>query len=80
VFLAPAGNVWTQTPNQSVSGNFSAGTQGRFTGLITINQTVTTPYQLGTLNAILYFVDSSHVMLLEDDSTPAIGILDLQNF
>jgi hypothetical protein len=80
VFLAPAGNIWTQTASQAVTGNFSAGTQGRFTGSITINQTVTAPGQLGTLNVILYVVDSSHVMLLEDDSTPAVGILELQNF
>jgi hypothetical protein len=80
VFLAPSGNIWTQTPGQPVTGNFSAGTQGRFTGSITVNQTVTVPNQLGTLNVILYVVDSSHVMLLEDDSTPAIGILELQNF
>lgn len=80
IFLAPSGNIWTQTPNQPVTGNFSAGTQGRFTGSITVNPTVTEPYQLGTLNVILYVVDSSHVMLLEDDSTPAAGILELQNF
>ncbi len=80
VFLAPSGNIWTQTPDKPVTGNFSSGTQGRFTGSITINQTVTAPYQLGTLNVILYVVDSSQVMLLEDDSTPAVGILELQNF
>jgi hypothetical protein len=80
VFLAPTGNIWTQTPGQAVTGNFSVGTQGRFTGSITVNQAVTSPNQLGTLNVILYVVDSSHVMLLEDDSTPAVGILELQNF
>jgi hypothetical protein len=80
VFLASSGNIWTQTPDQSVAGTFSAGTQGRFTGSITINQTVTVPNQLGTLNVILYVVDGSHVMLLEDDSIPAVGLLELQNF
>jgi hypothetical protein len=80
VFLAPSGNIWTQTPDQAVTGSISPGTQGRFMGLITINQTVTIPSQLGTLGEIFYVIDSSHVMLLENDSTPAIGILQLQNF
>jgi hypothetical protein len=80
VFQAPSGNIWTQTPDQAVTGSFSAGTQGRFAGSITINQTVTTPGQLGALNVIFYVIDSSHVMLLEDDSTPAVGLLQLQNF
>jgi len=80
VFLAPSGNTWTQTPDQAVTGSISPGTQGRFMGLITINQTVTIPSQLGTLGEIFYVIDSSHVMLLENDSTPAIGILQLQNF
>jgi hypothetical protein len=79
VFLAPSGNIWTQTPNQAVTGSFSAGTQGRFTGSITINQTIV-PGQLGTLGEIFYVIDSSHVMLLENDATPAVGILELQNF
>src|SRR6202050_2810996 len=80
VYLGPSGNIWTQTPDQAVAGTFSSGTQGRFTASITINQTVAGPNQLGTLNVILYVVDSSHVMLLEDDSTPAAGILELQDF
>jgi len=80
VYLGPSGNIWTQTPDQSVTGSFSSGTQGRFTGSITINQTVTIPGQLGTLSEIFYVIDSSHVMLLEDDSTPAVGVLQLQNF
>lgn len=80
VFLAPSGNIWTQTPNQSVTGTFSVGTQGRFAGSITINQTVTIPGQLGTLGEVFYIIDSSHVMLLEEDASPAIGILELQNF
>jgi hypothetical protein len=80
VFLGPSGNIWTQTPGQAVTGSFSAGTQGRFTGSITINQIVTSPGQLGTLNEIFYVIDSSHVMLLENDSTPGIGFLELQNF
>ena len=80
VFLAPAGNIWTQTTGQAVTGSFSTGTQGRFTGSITVNPTVTIPGQLGTLGEIFYVIDSSHVMLLENDSTPAVGILELQNF
>jgi len=80
LFLSPSGNVDTQTPAQPVTGTFSSGAQGRFTGSITINQTVTVPGQLGTLGEIFYIIDSSHVMLLEDDSTPAVGILELQNF
>jgi hypothetical protein len=73
VFLGPSGNIWTETTGQSVTGNFSAGAQGRFSATITTNQ-------LGPLSAILYVVDSSHVVLLEDDSTPAAGVLQLQNF
>jgi hypothetical protein len=80
VYLAPAGNIWTQTLAQPVTGNFTSGTQGRFTGTITINQTVTTPGPLGTLSEIFYVVDSSHILALEDDSTPAVGVLQLQNF
>jgi hypothetical protein len=80
VYLGPSGNTWTQTPDQSVTGSFSADAQGRFTGTITINQTVTTPGQLGTLSEIFYVIDNSHVMLLENDSTPGIGILELQDF
>jgi hypothetical protein len=79
VFLAPSGNIWTQTPAQAVTGSFSAGTQGRFAGSITINQTAM-PGQLGTLAEIFYVIDSAHVMFLESDSTPAVGILELQNF
>jgi hypothetical protein len=80
VFLAPSGNIWTQTPDQAVTGSFSAGAQGRFTGSITVNQIVTTPGELGTLSVILYVIDASHVMLLEDDSIPAVGLLQSQNF
>jgi hypothetical protein len=80
LYLAPSGNIWTQTPDQTVSGNFASGTQGRFTGAITINPIVIAPGQLGTLSEIFYVIDSSHVMLLEGDSTPATGLLQLQNF
>jgi len=79
-FLGPSGNIWAQTPAQPVTGIFSSGAQNRVIGSITINQTVTTPGQLGTLGEIFYIIDSSHVMLLENDSTPAVGLLQLQNF
>jgi hypothetical protein len=78
LFLGPSGNFWTQTPGASVMGNFTPGTQGRFTGSITIP--ITNPTQSGTLALVLYVVDDSTVMILEDDSTPAIGILQMQNF
>jgi hypothetical protein len=80
VYEVPSGNIWTQTPDQAVTGTFASGAQGRFTGTITVNQTVTTPGQLGTLSEIFYVIDSSHVMLLENDSTPATGFLELENF
>jgi len=80
VFSAPSGNLWSQTPDQAVTGAFSSGAQGRFTGTITINQNVTAPGQLGTLGEIFYIIDSSNVMLLESDSTVGIGTLELQNF
>jgi hypothetical protein len=72
-YLGPCGNLWTQSPGQSITGNFTAGTGGRDTGTITTNQ-------LGTVGGIFYVVDGSTVMLFEDDATPAIGILRLQNF
>jgi hypothetical protein len=73
LFLAPSGNFWMQTPGASVTGNFTTGAQERFTGSITTTQ-------LGTMAGIFYVVDNSTVMFLEDDTTSAVGILQVQNF
>jgi hypothetical protein len=73
LFLGPSGDFWTQTPGASLTGDFTAGAQGRFTGSLTTTQ-------LGTMGVILYVVDDSTVLLLEGDATPAVGILQLQNF
>jgi hypothetical protein len=73
LFLGPSGNFWTQTPGASLTGDFTAGAQGRFTGSLTTTQ-------LGTMGVILYIVDDSTVLLLEGDAIPAAGILRSQNF
>jgi len=78
LFLGPSGNFWMQTPGASTTGNFTTGAQGRFTGSITLPATTST--QPGTLGAVFYVVDDSTVMLLENDATPAVGILRVQNF
>lgn len=79
LFLVPSGNLWTQTVGAAVTGNFAAGTQGRFPGSITI-PAAQNAIQPDTLGGVFYVVDDSTVMFLEDDATPAVGILQLQNF
>ena len=78
LFLGPSGNFWTQAPSASTTGNFTTGAQGRFTGSITLP--ATTSIQPGTLGAVFYVVDDSTVMLLENDATPGVGMLWVQNF
>jgi hypothetical protein len=73
LFLGPSGDFWTQTPGASVTGDFTAGAQGRFSGSLTTTQ-------LGTMGVILYVVDDSTVLLLEGDAIPAVGIFRAQNF
>jgi hypothetical protein len=63
---------WTQTPDTSISGLFTAGTQGRFTGTLTSVPT-------GTTRQIFYVVDSSTVLFLESDSIPGTGTFQLQS-
>jgi hypothetical protein len=63
----------TQTPNATLTGTFSAGTSGRFTGSITVPP-------LATSQRVFYVLDGSKVLSLGLDSGPSTGILQLQQF
>ena len=81
LFLGPSGNFWTQTPGVSLTGGFAVGAQGRDTGTLTLNQLVSiTTNQPETMSVILYVVDDTTAMLLENDGSPAAGILQVQKF
>jgi hypothetical protein len=56
-----------------MTGTFSAGPQGRFTGSFTIPP-------LATSQQVFYILDSSTVLSLGLDSAPSTGILQLQHF
>ena len=71
--LGPSGNFWTQSPGTSVTGSFTAGAQGRATGSIVISPLV-------TVELVFYVVDTSTVIVLEEDTSPAVGIFQRQNF
>jgi hypothetical protein len=71
--LGPSGNFWMQSPETSVTGSFTAGAQGRATGSIVISPLV-------TLELVFYVVDTSTVIVLEEDTSPAVGIFQRQNF
>ena len=64
---------WTQTPNATLTGTFSAGPSGRFTGSITVPP-------LPTSQKVFYVLDGSTVLSLGLDSGPSTGILQLQQF
>jgi len=64
---------WTQTPAATLTGNFSAGPQGRFTGSFSIPP-------LATSQQVLYILDSSTVLSLGLDSGPSTGILQAKQF
>lgn len=78
LYLGPSGDLWTQTPGATLTGGFTADAQGRAPGTIATNQQGVS--QVGTLGVIFYVVDDSTVLLLESDTQPAVGILQLQNF
>jgi hypothetical protein len=64
---------WTQTPEATLTGNFSAGPTGRFTGSITVPP-------LATSQRVFYILNSSIVLSLGLDSGPSTGILQEQQF
>ena len=64
---------WTQTPAAPVTGSFTPGPQGRFTG------SLSTP-PLAASQQMFYILDGSTVLSLGLDSGPATGILHLQQF
>jgi hypothetical protein len=64
---------WTQTPNATLTGTFSAGPSGRFTGSLTVPP-------LATSQKVFYVLDASTVLSLGLDSGPSTGILQLQQF
>jgi hypothetical protein len=68
----------TLTPDDALSGAFTAASDGRFTG--TLDTTAT-----GTLTEIFYVVNSSNALFIETDtiaatSGPATGLSQLQQF
>ena len=79
LYIGLNGNFWTQTPAVPVTGDFTDGAQGRLTGSITVPPIIPTALP-NTMGLIFYVVDNSTVMVLEQDTTPAVGILRLQNF
>jgi hypothetical protein len=64
---------WTQTPNATLTGTFSASPSGRFTGTFTVPP-------LPTSQRVFYVLDGSTVLSLGLDSSPSTGILQLQQF
>jgi len=64
---------WTQTPDATLTGTFSAGPSGRFTGSITVPP-------LATSQRVFYILDDSTVLSLGLDSGPSTGILQVQQF
>jgi hypothetical protein len=72
-FDESSGTFWTQTPNATLTGSFSAGTLGRFPGSFTIPP-------LATSQQVFYILDSTTVLSLGLDSEPSTGILQQQLF
>jgi hypothetical protein len=64
---------WTETPGATLTGNFSAGASGRFTGSITVPP-------LATSQQVFYILNGSTVLSLGLDSGPSTGILQVQQF
>ena len=79
LYLGLSGNLWTQTLGTSVTaGSYTYGVQGRYTGSITTNQPLPTG-GFFSMDGIFYVVDNSTVLFLEDDATPAVGIIQSQS-
>lgn len=64
---------WTQTLGDALTGNFTAGSQGRFTGTLTLPP-------LASTQQVFYVLDSSTVLSLGLGSGPSTGILHVQQF
>jgi hypothetical protein len=80
--------LWTQMPDATLTGSFSAGAHGRFTGSFSICSTTTpaTPCQpsssgstspLVTSNQVFYIVDGSTVLSLGLDPAPPAGTIGI---
>jgi hypothetical protein len=76
---APAGG--SPSSNATLSGSYTAGTNGRFPLTFTITPATGQPApQIPTLNPACYIVDANTCLLLGlDVSAPGVGILQLQN-
>jgi hypothetical protein len=64
---------WTQTPDAALTGTFSAGPSGRFTGSITVPQ-------LAASQRVFYILNNTTILSLGLDTAPSAGILQLQQF
>ena len=64
---------WTQTPNATLTGNFTAGAQGRFTGTFTLPPLTSSQH-------LFYVLDGSTVLSLGLRAEPSTGILQVQQF
>jgi hypothetical protein len=64
---------WTQTPDAALTGNFTVGASGRFTGSITV-------LPMAPSQKVFYILNGSTVLSLGLDSGPSTGILQLQQF
>jgi hypothetical protein len=61
-----------ETPAVPFTGSFTANSDGRFTGDLISGTT-------GSLSEIFYVLNSSTVLMLESDISPAIGLFELQD-
>lgn len=83
LYLGPSGNFWTQIPGQPATGNIVMGSSGRATLSLatTLPSTTQTGVTLpGAISLVIYVVDSSTAIVMENDATPAVGMLQLQSF
>lgn len=74
---------WTQTPAAPLSGTFTVGSQGRFTGSFSIScapGSVGCSSPLVTSQQVFYILNSSTVLALGLDSGPSTGVIQLQQF
>jgi len=72
-FDESTGAFWTQTPDATLTGTFSAGPSGRFTGSFTVPP-------LATSQRVFYILNNTTILSLGLDTGPSTGILQLQQF
>jgi hypothetical protein len=72
-FDESSGAFWTQTLNATLTGTFSAGPAGRFTGSITVPPLPASP-------RVFYVLNNTTILSLGLDTAPSTGILQLQQF